>query len=193
MRQLTASLGICAVALFGVALTVFALLNPNFDPMADHISKLGAKGEPFALGWNLVGFLAVGAILAAFGWAYGRTIQDRTVRVLFTLFGVGFAATGVPIDMADSAVPMSKAHVVAICVALAAWLLGLACLAGSSTLAKTERLTANVAAIVLIASVAGHALGFWAMPLTQRLVFGVVFGWVTMTSAYLLWGNRIRD
>lgn len=56
-------LGICAVGLFGFALVVFSILNPDFNPLHDYVSKLGAIGQPYALWWNLI----------------SRT-QDQTIR-----------------------------------------------------------------------------------------------------------------
>lgn len=190
LRPLAAYLGISAVVLFCAALVIFSIINPQFDLANDYVSKLGAIGQPYALGWNLVGFLSVGLLLAVFGWAYGRIVDDRLVGILFTLFGLGFAATGVPTGMAGPTSPMSKAHVVAICLALAAWLFGLARLTGSRALEKSERAIANVTAILLVSPIIGFSIGLWSMPTTHRLVFFVVFAWVTVASLRLLRSGR---
>lgn len=189
-RHATALLGISAIGLFLAAFVVFSLLNPEFAPTGDYVSKLGAKGQPFARWWNLVGFVSVGGLLAAFGWAYGRIVRDRIVGVLFTLFGLGFIVTGVPTDMADPRQPFSKAHTVAICLALAAWLGGLARLAGSASLPKVEKLIANISATLVVLPMLGYLLGLWSMPMTHRLVFCVVFAWVVVASLRLLRSER---
>lgn len=185
-RRRTACLGIAAIGLFCAALVIFSALNPQFSLTEDYVSKLGAVGQPYALGWNLVGFLAVGVMLTGFGWAYGRIIDDLLVGVLFTLFGLGFATTGVPTDMTDPRLPISIVHVLAICLGLAAWLFGLARLAGLRSLAKTERTIANVTAVLLVTPMIGFVLGLWSMPVTHRLVFLVVFAWVIVTSFRML-------
>jgi len=179
-------MGITTVGLLCTALVVFSWLNPGFGLIEDYVSKLGAKGQPFAVLWNLVGFVSVGLLFAAFGWAYGRIVEDRLVGFLFSLFGFGFALTGVPVDLTDSESPLSKAHTVAICLALAAWLFGLARLAGSALLERREKSTANIAAILLVLPMVGYGVGFWSMPMTHRMVFSVVFGWVVLTSVRLL-------
>lgn len=186
LQQVTAYLGIASVGLLCTALVVFSWLNPGFGLIEDYVSKLGAKGQPFALWWNLVGFGAVGLLFAAFGWAYGRIVEDHLVGVMFALFGLGYAVTGVPVDLTDSAAPISKAHTVAICLALAAWLLGLARLAGSASLGRREKSTANIAAILLVLPIVGYVVGGWSMQMTHRMVFSVVFGWVVITSLRLL-------
>lgn len=189
MRYFTASLGLSAVALFGTALLVFASLNPDFHYVEDYVSKLGAQGQPHALWWNLIGFLLVGAILTMFGWAYGQVLQDRLTGVLLAMFGVGFTITALPTDMGDAASALSKAHTVAICLALAAWLFGLARMAHMASLGRFVYCAANTAAILAVVPIVGYGLRLWSMPVTHRLVFAVVFGWIVLTSFRLLWGD----
>jgi hypothetical membrane protein len=186
LQQVTAWLGIAAVGVLCAALVVFSWLNPGFGLVEDYVSKLGARGQPFALWWNLIGFVSVGLLFAVFGWAYGRVVEDRLVGVLFTLFGLGYAVTGMPVDLTDSTAPISKVHTAAICLALAAWLFGLARLAGSAVLGRREKFTANIAAIILVLPIVGGFAGFWSAPMTHRMVFSVVFGWVVITSVRLL-------
>lgn len=187
MRYITASLGISAVALFCSAYAVFSFLNPGFRHMDDYVSKLGAEAQPYAHWWNLIGFFSVGIILAGFGSALGRVTQDRLVGVLLTLFGVGFCATALPIDLGDATSSMSKAHTASICLALAAWMLGLARIASLPSLGKAVQSNAKVAATLLVLPILGFVAGFWTMPVTHRLVFTVVFGWIVVTSCRLLW------
>ncbi|MCW5965807.1 MAG: DUF998 domain-containing protein [Bryobacterales bacterium] len=188
MHRLAATLGISAVGLFGIALVVFSGLNPGFDPLDDYVSKLGALGQPHAMWWNVIGFVAVGALLAGFGLAYGRILHDRFVGVLLALFGIGFGAAGIPLDLGDGNSPLAKAHVVAICLGLAAWLFGLARMAHLTSLGNATRSSANIAAGLLVLPILGQGAQWWSMPVTHRLVFLVVFGWVAITSIRLLRG-----
>lgn len=188
MHRLAAMLGISAVGLFGFALVVLSGLNPGFNPLDDYVSKLGAVGQPYALWWNVIGFVVVGALLAGFGLTYGRILQDRFVGVLLALFGVGFGTAGVPIDLGDGSSPLSKAHVVAICLGLAAWMFGLARMAYLPSLGKSTHSSAKIAAALLVLPMLGQGAQLWSMPVTHRLVFLVVFGWVAITSIRLLRG-----
>lgn len=187
-HKLTALVGIFAVSLFGVALAVFSSLNPNFHPAQDYVSKLGAIGQPYALWWNLTGFIAVGLLLAGFGFAYGHYLQDRFVGLLLAMFGIGFAATAIPVDPTDGNAALSKLHVLAICLGLGGWMIGLARMASLSFPRKSTRVMANIAAVLVMLPMFGQVAALWPMPVTHRLVFIVVFGWVAITSIRLLCG-----
>lgn len=179
-------LGLAGVILFISSLVIFGKLNSEFDFQQDFVSKLGAIGEPNAIWWNIVGFGLVGSLLAGFGVAYGRTLNDNIAGWLLALFGVGFAFTSVPIDSIDSRTPISKVHIVAICLALAFWLFGLARISYNSANRKSVRNRANIAAVLIVISMMGFVFDFWSMPITHRLVFAVVFGWTAITSIELI-------
>ena len=181
LKMRCAGLGLSAVGIFVSAFILFSILNPNFNPIDDYVSKLGALGQPYALWWNLIGFGLVGLLLTAFGWCYGYLIQDRLVGILLASFGIGFAATGVPIDLANEVAPVSKAHIVAICLGLAGWMFGLARMGYSMSLERSVRRLANTAATLLFIPLLGQIAQLWSMPVTHRLVFVVVFGWVLIT------------
>ncbi len=186
MHQRTAILGLSAVILFITALTVFALLNPEFSPIKDNISKLGAVGQKNALGWNLIGFATVGLLLAVFGWGYGHILQDKITAYLLAAFGIGFAATSLPIDFANEAAPLSKAHIVVICLGVASWLFALARIGMLKNIEPVIRTVANMTGTLFILPVIGEAAALWPSPITHRLVFLVVFGWVAFSSIKLL-------
>ena len=186
MKKRTAIFGLSAVCLFGITLLLFSVLNPNFNPLVDYVSKLGAVGQPYALWWNLIGFLGVGILLIGFGYTFGLVIEDRLIGMLLAIFGVGFAATAIPIEMADEAALVSMAHVVAICLGLAFWLFGLARMTYLKRLGKAVHRSANIAAILVVLPMFVQVAEIWPMPVTHRLVFLVVFGWVGYTSIILL-------
>jgi len=175
-----------ALGLFAVALVVFSSLNREFDPLQDYVSKLGALGQPHALGWNLIGFMSVGVLLTGFGLAYGHFLQDRLVSILLALFGIGFAVMGVPVDLGDEGSGLSKAHIAAICLGLAAYMICLARMAHLPSFGRSIRSKANVAATILLLSIGGQVARLWSKPVTHRLVFAVVFLWVAITSISLL-------
>lgn len=185
-KKKTGILGLTAVILFFSSLVIFGNLNSEFNFLQDFVSKLGAFGEPNAIWWNVIGFGLVGLILTGFGFFYGKIINDKLAGLLLALFGVGFTFTSFPIDMVDSNAAISKAHIVAICLALAFWLFGLSRISYNPVNRKTIRNRANIAAILIVTSMIGFVMGFWSMPITHRLVFAIVFGWTAVTSIDLL-------
>lgn len=146
---------------------IIANLTAEFSYLEDFVSELGATDQPFAIWWNLIGFLLVGILLAAFGYNYGRVVDDRLVGICLALFGVGFAATALPIDLADSESALSKAHVVAICIGLAGWMFGSARIVQFKRLEKSVRYSANIAATLVVLPMFGFVAGLWSMPLTH--------------------------
>lgn len=60
--------GLLSVLTLIIALLIFGISNSDFSFWEDFISKLGAKGEPNALWFNLIGFVAVGILLFIFGF-----------------------------------------------------------------------------------------------------------------------------
>lgn len=181
--------GLASVIVLIASLVVFGSMNETFSFTDDFISKLGAKGEPNAIGWNLIGFVVVGLLLFVFGIMYGLLLDDKFLSILLGLFGLGFALTSIPMDMQASETAVSKAHIVAICLGLASWLFGLSKLGYNPKLKKTVRNRANITALLLVSSIIGFVLGFWSMPITHRLIFGIVFGWTTISSLELLMNN----
>lgn len=185
-QKKTGILGLFSVIIFMVALVFFGNLNPTFNFWEDFVSKLGATGEPHAMWWNFIGFGIVGMMLFGFGILYGKVIKDEFAGVLLSLFGIGFAFTAFPIDMEQSNTSISKAHIVAICLALAFWLFGLARISYNVLIHKKIRDRANLTAILIVTSMIGFTFELWSMPITHRLVFLVVFGWMVITSVELL-------
>ncbi|OEK04244.1 DUF998 domain-containing protein [Roseivirga misakiensis] len=179
-------IGLTSVLTLISALLIFGFINGEFSFVNDFISKLGAKGEPNALWFNLFGFVLVGLLLIGFGLAYGKMLNDKLLSILLSLFGLGFALTAIPIDMEFSRTPVSKAHIVAICLGLASWMFGLSRLGYNRQLKRSVRIRANITATILMLSMAGFALELWSMPIAHRLVFGIVFGWTAVTSIELI-------
>ncbi|WP_321345123.1 DUF998 domain-containing protein [uncultured Draconibacterium sp.] len=186
-------LGLLSVLILITALLIFGFLNSEFSFTNDYISKLGANGEPNALLFNLFGFIAVGILLFVFGLTYGKLLNDKLLSILLSLFGLGFAFTAIPIDMELSRTPVSKAHIVAICLGLAFWLFGLSRLGYNKQLKRKVRIRANLTAVILVLSMIGFVFGLWSMPITHRLVFGIVFSWTALTSIGLIFKNRLNE
>lgn len=184
--------GLLSVLTLMAALLFFGFSNAGFSFFHDFISKLGAQGEPNAFWFNVIGFIAVGAFLFVFGLSYGRLLQDKLLSILLSFFGLGFAFTAIPMDMEFSTTSVSKAHIVVICLGLAFWMFGLSRLGSNKNLAHKIRIRANLMAVLLLLSMIGFVLGFWSMPITHRLVFGIVFLWTALTSIELIVSKKGR-
>lgn len=182
--------GLLSVLTLITALLIFGVSNSGFSFWEDFISKLGAKGEPNALWFNLIGFVVVGILLFIFGLSYGKLLNDKLLSILLSLFGLGFAFTAIPIDMEFSRTSVSKAHIVAICLGLAFWFFGLSRLGYNQKLKRRIRNRANFTAVILVLSMIGSVFGFWSMSTTHRLVFMIVFGWTAMTSIELITNKK---
>ena len=183
-------LGLLSILIFIATLLIFGFSNSDFSFVNDFVSKLGAKGEPNALWFNLFGFITVGLLLFVFGLTYGNLLNDKLLSILLSLFGLGFAFTAIPMDMQLSRTPVPKAHIVAICLGLAFWLFGLSRLGYNQQLKRKIRIRANLTAVILVLSMMGFVFGLWSMPITHRLVFGIVFGWTALTSIELILKKR---
>jgi len=82
------------IALLGFA-TLLGLVQPDYDPLRDAISELGAKGSPNQLAWQAGGF-AVGAVLEllyalalrtefGWGWLAGLTLAVAASLAVMTV------------------------------------------------------------------------------------------------------------
>ena len=180
------TIGLLAVIVLMLSILIFGFRNDSFSFLNDFISKLGAEGEPNALWFNLMCFVMVGIILFVFGVAYGLLLKDKLLSTFLSFFGVGFAFSAIPFDAELPKASLSTAHVVAICLGLVFWMFGLSRIGYNQQIERSIRNRANFSAIALVISMAGFGLGLWSMPITHRLVFGVVFGWTAVTSILLL-------
>ncbi|WP_115866769.1 DUF998 domain-containing protein [Marinoscillum furvescens] len=186
LARVVGTVGLSSVIILVTSLLVFGFANDNFSFLNDFISELGARGEPYAFWFNLVTFVLVGLLLFVFGLSYGLLLNDKVLSFLLSLFGLGFGFTAIPVDLQLADAPVSKAHVLAICLGLAFWMFGLSRLGYSQRIAKRTRNMANCSAVFLLIAIIGFVLGAWSMPITHRLIFAVVFGWIAITSVQLI-------
>lgn len=185
LSTVAALCGLSSAIVFVSAFLVLGFMHAEVDIVRDYISKLGSKGQPYAHYWNLLGFVLVGLLLAVFGWCFGLYKNDYILGACLLLAGFGFALGAIPTDFADAQSPLSVAHYVSICMALAGYSLALARLTGARSTAR-ERTAANgvvVFAILIIVLVFGGVL---AEPVAHRAMLIIVFSWVVITSLGLL-------
>ena len=185
LRILTATFGLLSVAVFACSFVIFASLHPDFDVFGDFISRLGGKAEPLAFWWNVVGFGAVGLLLAVFGWLFGISREDRILGACLVVAGLGFAFAAIPADFANPESRLSAAHFVSICFSLAGFCFGLARLSGPRA-ADEDRNMANWVIALAILPIVCVSGGVSAEPLAHRVILIVVFTWVLLSSLRLL-------
>jgi hypothetical membrane protein len=97
-KTLCAWCGIAAPIVFFVAMVAFAFLTPGYSNMTNAVSELGMAGAPYALGWNLLGFVLVGLLVMAFAWGMRLDLRPGKgavgVPLLIGLSGLGLAGAG---------------------------------------------------------------------------------------------------
>ena len=181
-RRVASILGVLAIGTFVASFVFFSIRTDGFDPLHDHISKLGALNAPLALWWNLIGFGAVGALYIGFGWFLGVALRDRIVGVCTSLIGVGFMLAAAPTDFQDTGDVFSRVHFASICLSLAGWCLTLARL---GSLHGTRFATSSKTFVALgMTPMVLSQLEILSAPLAHRFILAVVFAWtVFMVNA----------
>lgn len=188
--RITAFLGLGASILFFLALAAFGALDPAYSHSTKAVSELGSVGAANQLSWNVVGFVAVGILLALFGWRLGGGLDDRPAKWLLMLFGVSFAATAIPADMNDLSSAGSTAHILASIAVFLFWLSALLRLVRIRTRLPGMKLTTTTALALALGSILVRASELLLPGLAQRISFVVVFGWVVVVAVLLLQSGR---
>lgn len=186
--------GALAAPLFLVAIAVFGVMRPDFDHAHKAVSELGVFGAPHALAWNLVGFIAVGLLVAVFSWGFFRATRSWAGLILIGLSGLAFAAAGVfPADMDNLSSASSRAHIVASFASLFAFTVGSFVLAWQFRHRDGWRIAAAISLLLGLLAMASIPLGETGVPpgLAQRMGFAAYLAWTeTLAIACLLQGMK---
>jgi hypothetical membrane protein len=178
----TTALLLCVAAAVG-----FGMASPEFSHLRHPLALLGARAEPHALAFNLLGFVLPGLLLA---WAALRARRamgaagwgGRIGTQLVLLSALAFAAQGLlPLDPYDLNAPASRLH------ALAWTCWWVAFVPGALLLASSLR-GGRAVGIALALLVPGFALfAADAMPaaLAQRVAVVLWFAWWLALGAAL--------
>jgi hypothetical membrane protein len=87
-----------AAANFVVLIAIMGTVTPDYDPLAQFISELGAKGAPYAVSMNWFGILPFGLGVTVFGIGHDRgqyaPVSMRIGGTLIAISGLGFALAG---------------------------------------------------------------------------------------------------
>jgi len=177
-RQLSSIFGLAAVCVFFLTFIFCWLLTPSFDPLFDHLSKLGTIESPYGLLWNTVGFGLVGALLAVHGVCFGLARGDRTLALALLIGGVGFSIAAIPTDFADPNSTLTRAHYASLCISLGGWFCGMARMLSLSTLDTNTRLASYCTLMLVVVPLAAAETSASPEPLSHRMVLAVLFSWV---------------
>ncbi len=184
--------GILAPIVFIGALAVFSQLTPNYDNFMNAVSELGVLGAPYALGWNLLGFILVGCLVTAFAWSLYLSLRTgsgtRMISILVGITGVAFASLGIfPAEMSFRPSTSTTLHFVAVAVSYVPFILVAFIYAATMRLDPYWRRWT-------IFSIAMGTLGLASffvpqtvpVGLSQRLGLGVYFLWLFVMGLAVL-------
>lgn len=185
MHELQRRLPWLAALLWLAAVAGFGMASPGYSQLVHPVALLGARGEPHALAFNLLGFLAPGVILAwcAFAWRSAATADGWMARIglqLSMLSALAFAAQGVlPLDPYNLLAPASRLHAVAWTLWWVAFVPGALLLAA----AVARRRLAGLAFALLLPACALYGVALMPAPLAQRIAFALWFCWWLLLPA----------
>jgi hypothetical membrane protein len=184
---------VLAATVFWTALVAFGIVRADYSQLTKAVSELGAVGAPHALGWNVVGFIVPGLLLAACGAGIGTVVDGPRGAVSWLLMGSGaaFAGTGVfPAVMQQGSpvmqAPLTVGHVVMLLLSSVLWLMAIGVLLRK--IRREPRLRRLQTAFVIVSLVAVSGLAANVLHnaiqplahrpgLAQRLGFAGYFLW----------------
>lgn len=87
--------GFLAAILFGIGVITIGLVQPDYLPLADTVSKMGREGRPFAMAINVI-LMLTGILIAIFALGLPRSQRfHRSTCNYLALFGIfGLAGSG---------------------------------------------------------------------------------------------------
>jgi hypothetical membrane protein len=191
--------GPAAAALFAVSLIGFAAIRTDgYTHATKAVSELGAVDAPNALGFNLLGFVLPGLLVAVLAGALRAALKSWAGPLLLGISGLFFLGAGVfPVDMTARNSALSVAHLAmaqlsGVAFAIAVFPLGSA-MRRHPHFAALGRVTpwfllfllANIAWQV-VWQATGSILPGWG----QRIAFGGYFAWAALAGYQLTRLNR---
>ncbi|HXF63657.1 MAG TPA: DUF998 domain-containing protein, partial [Caldilineaceae bacterium] len=123
-----ALLGLDAAANFALALLLFGAWTPGYSQAANLVSELGTAVAPFALAFNLIGFVLPGLQIAALGAGLGMEFRHKGLPVwmpgLVMVSGAAWALLGLfPASSGLYPSPVTTVHNVLMLVSLGTFVL----------------------------------------------------------------------
>ena len=185
MHEVLRRLPCLAALLFFAAVAGFGMASPGYSQLVHPVALLGARGEPHALAFDLLGFLAPGLILAwcAYAWRSAAAADGWMARIglqLAMLSAIAFAAQGLlPLDPYNLLAPASRLHALAWTLWWVAFVPGALLVAA----AAPRRRLAGLACALLLPACALYGVALMPAALAQRVAFALWFGWWLLLAA----------
>lgn len=170
-----------AAAMFFISVAGFGMASPDFEQLRHPVALLGARGEPDALAFNLLGFVLPGLMLGWLAWRWREANGNsgfgfRLGLQLVLLSALAFTAQGLlPLDPANLLAPASRLHALAWSAWWVAFLPGAVLVAVGAGRGAGPALLLVLAMLVVVLVVAAGSL--LPAPLAQRLAFAGWFAW----------------
>lgn len=178
-------LPVAALVLFVAAVAGFGIASPDYSQLRHPVALLGASGEPHALAFNLLAFVAPGLVLAWCGFAArsAAAAERWPLRIglqLAMLSALAFAAQGLlPLDPYNLLAPASRLHALAWTLWWVAFVPGALLL----VLSGQRRNAAALAIALLLLALALYGAALMPAALAQRLAFALWFCWWLLVPA----------
>ena len=185
MHEVLRRLPWLAALLFFAAVAGFGMASPGYSQLVHPVALLGARGEPHALAFDLLGFLAPGLILAwcAYAWRSAAAADGWMARIglqLSMLSALAFAAQGLlPLDPYNLLAPASRLHALAWTLWWVAFVPGALLMAA----AAPRRRLAGLACALLLPACALYGVALMPAAVAQRVAFALWFGWWLLIAA----------
>lgn len=190
--RLLPALALLAALCFGASVWGFGAGLEGYSQLAYPVSILGARGIPHAAAFNLAGFMLPGLLMVIVAAGLGRSVASAGVLariggwiVLFST--LSFAALGVfPLHADDSEATSSRLHIA--CWSL--WWLttasgGLLLSLGSRRWGGWAWRVASAVVALLVPWCSVQAPAAWGFALSERIAFGLWFGWWLLATVQL--------
>ncbi|AOD16629.1 DUF998 domain-containing protein [Xanthomonas fragariae] len=184
-------LGLIAATVFVLAVAGFGATLPSYLQASHPVALLGANGVPHALGFNLLGFVLVGALGMTTGVSLLARMPAKSgwrLRVggqLIVLAGLAFLGMGVlPLDPTDLDGRASQAHATAWLLWAVAFVPGMLLIAAALLNHPGMRWLAwlSLGAGLLVAVLAFGPPGLLGQAIAQRLAFLAWVGWLAVAA-----------
>lgn len=178
------TLALTANALFWTSVFGFAALRPDYSHFTKAVSELGAWGAPNMWGFNVLGYMLPGLLLAFCGWRIARGVKPHALvlpaLLIFSALGVSLAGA-FPADMADRGSTTTLLHLTGSLSSLLLWLPALIWLAVAARATHAALMWTCLAALAL--SIGAFTLYSFLYPgLVQRIMFALYFGWFALAA-----------
>ena len=188
--------GVLAPVMMVAVILVVGQITPDYDPVSETVSQMGAAARPYAFVLN-AGYVAYGILMgvAAYGLSHsmGLTARARILAVLLGIHAAGTMLLGVfpdTLDLAPKGLADDFLHNSVSAVSSLPLLVGILVLRGIARQRRTLKAAGILGMIVIIVNLPMPAIPMLdalqpVSGLLQRLLSGSAFLWLALTFGLL--------